>query len=190
MTVGAVVTVLARLQTRLGQGPGLLHEVQCEPLGPLFVGDGLHSPVCRCGCGLGCSPERDWSMCLPAGRFGKRVEVLDAALVRFTVQDRRRHTLQVWYPAGGMRDLGGDVCELAGNFSFGGLLETSIASARKWLEAGRLPDNAYRLCEWQRRTGYDLLPGYPRNELLMPREPRMLAQAERVMLRHCGRAEA
>jgi hypothetical protein len=185
--LGATVTILARLTTRLG--PGLLHEVRCEALGPLFVGDGLHSPGCRCGCGLGCSPERDWGLCIPAQRLGKRVEIVDAALVRFTVRDRHRHCLSTWYPVGGMRYLGGDVFELVGNFSFGGM-DGSIAKAREWLDSRQQPDNGYRVYEWQRRTGNALLTGYPRNELLMPREPRMLAQAERVLLRHCGRAEA
>lgn len=157
------ITILARLQTRLDQGPGLLHEVRCEPFGPLHVGDGLHRHDCRCGLLLGCDPQRDWSLGIPADRFGKRLEIVDAGLVRFTVQDRHRHWLRAWYPVGAMRYIDAGL-ELSGNLSFGGF-DGSIAEARTWLEnPRRLPDCAYRLYEWQRRTGQTLLAGYPRTE--------------------------
>jgi hypothetical protein len=112
---------------------------------------------------MGCDPQRDWSLCIPAGRFSKRPEIVDAALVRFRVQDRHRHLLRVWYPVGAMKynDAG---LALSGNFSFGGF-PGAIAEARAWLEnPARLPDYAYRLYEWRSRTGSSLLAGYPQTE--------------------------
>ena len=160
------VTILARLQTRLNQGPGLLHEVRCEPFNSLYVGDGQHKQNCHCGeggLGMGCSPQRDWSLCISTTRFSKRPEIVDAALIRFTAQDRQRHMLRTWYPIGSLHsDI--NTLKLLGNFSFGGF-HGSIAEARAWLEnTARLPDYVYRLYEWRSRTGQVLLPGYPPTE--------------------------
>lgn len=192
------ITLLARLSTRLGQGPGLLHEVQCEPLAALHVGDGLH-PLrgCRCGYSGGCGPERDWALVVPAGRFGKRVEIVDAALVRFRLADRKRHGLGIWYPVGSIA-YDGNVCVLEGNFSFGALGPTygygshggTLDDARRYLEGRRQPDNGYRVYEWQERTGNVLLAGYPSNPALMPHDVAPLTRAERIALRLCQGARA
>lgn len=166
ISMTSIVTILTRLQTRLNQGPGLLHEVHCEPFGPLYVGDGQHGRDCRCGeggLGMGCSPQRDWNLCIPATRFSKRPEIVDASLIRFTVQDRHRHMLRTWYPIGSLCS-DADTLKLLGNFSFGGF-HGSIAKARAWLEnTARLPDYVYRLYEWQSRTRQVLLPSYPPTE--------------------------
>jgi len=192
------VSILARLTTRLNQGPGLLHEVQCEPFSALHVGNGLH-PLrgCQCGYSGGCGTDRDWTLTIPASRFIKRPEVVGACLVRFRLADRRRHGLSIWYPVGSI-EYQGNVCVLEGNFSFGGIGPTygygshggTLADAREWLAECRMPDNGYRLYEWADRTLKTLLVGYPKNPALMPHGVAPLTQAERIALRICQGARA
>ncbi len=83
------ITLLTRLQTRLNQGPGLLHEVRCKPIAIAF---GPGEVQWESGFG----PGRDWAVWISGADFGKRSDIIHDAVVRFPAAERPKHVLTAW----------------------------------------------------------------------------------------------
>ena len=122
------ITLLTRLQTRLNQGPGLLHEVRCKPIAIAF---GPGEVQWESGFG----PGRDWAVWISGADFGKRSDIIHDAVVRFPAAERRKHVLTAWSDVLMVEDPDCCTVKLSGNFGIG-LNHHTIAGARYWLEHG------------------------------------------------------
>jgi len=148
------ITLLARLTTRLGQGPGLLHEVRCKPLA-VSVGPG------EAQWERGQGPGRDWAVWIMSSDFGKRADILHDALVRFPAAERRKHTLTAWSEVLMVEEVDCCTLKLSGNFGIGLNHLCGIQEARFRLEHGMCwrhlaePETMARTWSWVARQNLE-----------------------------------
>jgi len=126
------LTLLARLTTRLGQGPGLLHEVRCKPMVAPVLADGPHYPDVPSW-----MEGPSWLVLIPNLAWNKRVDVVVDALVRFPRSHWRTSAFSEWHLVTRMRHVDG-AFEVRADTDHR-LEGHNLASVRRWLERRELP---------------------------------------------------
>jgi len=149
------ITLLTRLSTRLGQGPGLLHEVRCKPIA-VVVGPG--EVQWESGAGSG----RDWAVWIKASDFGKRADIVHDAVIRFPAAERRKHTLTAWSDVLLVEEADCCTLKLSGNFGVGLNHLCDIQEARFriehdmfWRRLVREPETMARMWSWVARQNLE-----------------------------------
>ena len=147
----------------LTRGSGLLYEVRCKPITAVVgVGEARWE--------VGDGPGRDWAVWISGDDFGMRADIIQDAVIRFPLDERRRHFLLPWVEVLLIEELDEGVLKLSGNFGIGINQSISIAEARRWLKHGysarRLirPDMTTILWNWMERQRQDLVALVARGE--------------------------